>query len=87
MFVDPSQVADVVRRHADIRRARLVVDNAGGQDRMVLHVEVAETGHAFAQAIVDTLRDVTKMRGEVEFREPGSLPNDGKVIEDVRKYE
>jgi phenylacetate-CoA ligase len=87
MFVDPSQVADVAKRHPDIRRARLVVDNAGGQDRMVLHCEVAETGHALAQAIVESLRDVTKLRGEVEFRAPGSLPNDGKVIEDVRKYE
>ncbi len=87
MFVDPSQVADVVKRHADIRRARLVVDNAGGQDRMVLHCEVEETGHALAQAIVESLRDVTKLRGEVAFRAPGTLPNDGKVIEDVRKYE
>jgi phenylacetate-CoA ligase len=87
MFVDPSQVADVAKRHPDIRRARLVVDNPGGQDRMVLHCEVGETGHALAQAIVESLRDVTKLRGEVEFRAPGSLPNDGKVIEDVRKYE
>jgi phenylacetate-CoA ligase len=87
MFVDPSQIADVAKRHPDIRRARLVVDNPGGQDRMVLHCEVGETGHALAQAIVESLRDVTKLRGEVEFRAPGSLPNDGKVIEDVRKYE
>jgi phenylacetate-CoA ligase len=87
MFVDPSQIAEVARRHPDIRRARLVVDNPGGQDRMVLHCEVGETGHGLAQAIVESLRDVTKLRGEVEFRTPGSLPNDGKVIEDVRKYE
>jgi phenylacetate-CoA ligase len=87
MFVDPSQIADVAKRHPDVRRVRLVVDNPGGQDRMVLHCEVGESGHALAQAIVESLRDVTKLRGEVEFRAPGSLPNDGKVIEDVRKYE
>jgi phenylacetate-CoA ligase len=87
MFVDPSQVADVAKRHPDIRRVRLVVDNAGGQDRMVLHCEVEQTGHALAQAIVESLRDVTKLRGEVEFRRVGELPNDGKVVEDVRKYE
>jgi phenylacetate-CoA ligase len=87
MFVDPSQVADVVRRHREIARARLVVDNAAGQDRMVLHCEVAATGHALAEAIVASLRDVTKMRGEVEFRRPGDLPNDGKVIEDARKFD
>ncbi len=87
MFVDPSQIADVAKRHPDVRRVRLVVDNPGGQDRMVLHCEVGETGHALAQAIVESLRDVTKLRGEVEFRAPGTLPNDGKVIEDARKYE
>lgn len=87
MFVDPSQVADVAKRHPDIRRVRLVVDNAGGQDRMVLHCEVEQTGHALAHAIVESLRDVTKLRGEVEFRRVGELPNDGKVVEDVRKYE
>jgi len=87
MFVDPGQVAEVVRRHPDIRRARLVVDNADGHDRMVLHCEVDESGHALAQGIVESLRDVTKLRGEAAFAAPGSLPNDGKVIEDVRKYE
>ena len=87
MFVDPSQVADLAKRHREILRARLVVDNATGQDRMTLHCEVEETGHALAQALVETLRDVTKMRGEVQFRRAGELPNDGKVIEDVRKYD
>jgi phenylacetate-CoA ligase len=87
MFVDPGQVAEVVKRHPDIRRARLVVDNGDGHDRMVLQCEVDEAGHALAQAIVESLRDVTKLRGEAAFAAPGSLPNDGKVIEDVRKYE
>jgi phenylacetate-CoA ligase len=87
MFLDPSQVADLAKRHREILRARLVVDNATGQDRMTLHCEVEETGHALAQALVETLRDVTKMRGEVQFRRAGELPNDGKVIEDVRKYD
>ncbi len=64
-----------------------MVDNADGHDRMVLHCEVDETGHALAQGIVESLRDVTKLRGEAAFAAPGSLPNDGKVIEDVRKYE
>jgi phenylacetate-CoA ligase len=87
MFVDPAQVADVVRRHAEVRRARLVVDNAGGQDRMVLHCEADAQGDALAQAIVASLRDVTRLRGDVAFAAPGSLANDGKVIEDVRKHD
>ncbi|MCG6876780.1 MAG: AMP-binding protein [Betaproteobacteria bacterium] len=87
MFVTPSQVAEVVRRHREIRKARLVVDQAGGQDRMTLHCEVADGGDALAKAIVESIRDVTKLRGEVEFVKSGTLPNDGKVIDDIRKYE
>jgi phenylacetate-CoA ligase len=87
MFVQPSQVADIVRRYPEIRRARLVVDNAGGQDRMTLHCEVGGPREGLAQAIATTIREVTKLRGEVVLRAPGELPNDGKVIEDARKYE
>jgi phenylacetate-CoA ligase len=86
MFVHPSQVAEVVRRHPEIRRARLVVDNAGGADRMTLHAETAGPPPA-VEAVIGTMREVTKLRGEVEFRGPGELPNDGKVIEDLRKIE
>lgn len=87
LFVHPSQVAAIVKRHAEIKRARLVVDNPGGQDRMVLNCEVAAGSDALAGAIVDSIRDVTKLRGEVVFNRAGELPNDGKVIEDTRKYE
>jgi phenylacetate-CoA ligase len=87
MFVTPSQVAEVVRRHKEIGKARLVVDQAGGQDRMTLRCEVSEGGDAFVKAVVESIRDVTKLRGEVELVKPGELPNDGKVIDDIRKYE
>jgi phenylacetate-CoA ligase len=87
MFVHPGQVAAIVKRHREIGKARLVVDNPDGNDRMTLHVEVAENASSHADAIVATIRDVTKLRGEVAFRAPGELPNDGKVIDDVRKYD
>jgi phenylacetate-CoA ligase len=87
MFVHPSQVADIVRRHPEIIRARLVVDNPEGNDRMVLNVEIAGDRPADAAAIVAAIRDVTKLRGEVAFRKPGELPNDGKVIDDLRKFD
>jgi phenylacetate-CoA ligase len=77
MFVHPSQIAEILRRHPEIARARLVVDSAEG----------AETGWAIAEAIVASMREVTKLRGEVAFHAPGQLANDGKVIEDLRKYE
>jgi phenylacetate-CoA ligase len=86
MFVHPSQVAAVVRRHAEIVKARLVVDNPDGVDRMTLLCEVRNADAGIVDAVVDSLRDVTKLRGEAALREPGELPNDGKVIDDVRTY-
>jgi phenylacetate-CoA ligase len=87
LFVHPAQVAAVVARHPEIGRARLVVDTAGGGDRMTLHVEVAENRSSNAETIVASIRDVTKLRGEVAFHASGELPNDGKVIEDLRKFD
>ena len=86
MFVTPQQVNDVVRRHAEVLRARLVVEGEAGNDRMTLHCEVRERPAGLAEALVNTIRDITKLRGEVELVAPGTLPNDGKVIEDKRKY-
>lgn len=87
MFVHPSQVAEIVRRHPEIARARLVVDNEQGADRMILHVEVSSPRLAGTEGIVASIREVTKLRGEVAFHAPGELANDGKVIDDTRKYE
>jgi phenylacetate-CoA ligase len=86
MFVTPRQVSDIVRRHAEILRARLVVEGEVGNDRMTLKCEVKERPAGLSDAIVGSIRDVTKLRGEVELMAPGSLPNDGKIIEDLRKY-
>jgi len=86
IFVHPEQVAQVVGRHS-LGRARLVVENDGGNDLLTLRVERdGAPDPGFVQAVEATLRDVTKLRGEVRFVAPGSLPNDGKVIEDARKY-
>ncbi len=87
MFVHPSQVAEALRRHPEIGKARLVVDNETGQDRMTLRCEAQAVPDGLAQAVIASLRDVTKLRGEVAFVRPGELPNDGKVIDDARKYE
>ncbi len=86
MFVHPEQVAEIGRRHPEIRRLRLVVDNPEGQDRMTLHCEIGEGAESLAERVVADLREVTKLRGEIAFAAPGGLPNDGKVIEDSRVY-
>lgn len=87
MFVRPSQVAEVIGRHREVLKARLLIEH-DGNDRMTLRCEVAEGGGAaLAQAIAESIREVMRLRGEAAFVAPGSLPNDGKVIEDRRVYE
>jgi phenylacetate-CoA ligase len=88
MFVHPSQVAEIVRRHAEIGRCRVVVGRDGANDTMEFRVEVVPAGRseALAAAIGESIQVVAKLRGTVAFVEPGSLPNDGKVIEDARSY-
>jgi phenylacetate-CoA ligase len=81
MFVHPEQVEAVRKRHPGIVRARLVVTNPDSTDTMTLHCE----GDGDLAAIADSLRELTKLRGEVKFVD--SLPNDGKVISDERKYD
>ena len=86
LFVHPHQVAEVLRRHG-LSRGRLVVANEAGEDQMTLRVERDGDADAdLATRVEATLRDVSKLRGEVRFERPGSLPNDGKVIEDSRAY-
>lgn len=90
MFVHPGQVGEVARRHPEIRKARLVVTGTVGADVMTLHCE-GDAEHlgnvGLIEAVQTTLRDVTKLRGQVRFGAQGSLPNDGKMIEDARSYE
>jgi len=86
MFVDPKQVAEIVGRHPEIARARLVVARDGARDTMILHVEAASNRSPDTAAIEATLREVTKLGGSVRVAEAGSLPNDGKVISDERDY-
>jgi phenylacetate-CoA ligase len=83
MFIHPVQVAEIVRRHKSIIRARLVIERPASADEMTLYVETGEPAETPA-AIVETVQAVTKLRGAVSQVPEGSLPNDGKVIEDRR---
>jgi phenylacetate-CoA ligase len=84
MFVHPAQVAEIGKRHPELGRLRLVVTRAGEQDAMALMAECAAPAAPLQEALVATLRAVTKLGGEVKLVAPGSLPNDGKVIADER---
>lgn len=87
MFVHPGQVANVIKRFPQVERARLVVSGEMANDQMKLIVETTETAPGLSNQLAEALREVTKLRGEVEMVTPGTLPNDGKVIEDARSYQ
>ncbi len=86
MFVHPGQVADITRRFPEVLKARLVVSGEMANDSMTLQVEANAMPQGLELRIGEAIRDVTKLRGDVELKVPGSLPNDGKVIEDARSY-
>jgi len=86
MFVHPEQVDQIAKRFPEVLRARLVVSGAMAQDVMTLKVESASVPDGLSERLADAVRDVTKLRAAVELGAPGSLPNDGKVIEDARSY-
>jgi len=89
MFVKPSQLAEVAKRHVEIRKYRLVIDHdARNTDHMTLHCEIEAPGdEVLARTVAATLRTVCNLRGDVVFEAPGALANDGKVIDDRRKYD
>jgi len=94
MFVHPEQVAEVAKRFPQVRRVRLVVEGERADDRMTLKCELdgevpqaADGPDSLAAQLAGALREVTKLRGDVEFVARGALPNDGKVIEDARRYD
>jgi len=87
MFVHPGQIHAVTRRFPEIVKARLVVTGEMANDTMTLQVETQCSGpDSMIEKIALAIREVTKLRGEVELVLPGSLPNDGKVIDDARSY-
>ena len=86
MFVHPGQIAEVVKRFPEISKARLLVTGEMANDQMDLQIETAAPSDALQLKVAEALRDVTKLRGHVQCVTVGSLPNDGKVIEDARSY-
>jgi phenylacetate-CoA ligase len=87
MFVHPAQVAAILARHPEIERARLVVENPDGNDRMTLHAVARGGAAVVTDAVVGTMRDVTKLRGDVLVVRAAEFANDGKVIDDRRKFD
>ncbi|TXT37943.1 MAG: phenylacetate-CoA ligase [Comamonadaceae bacterium] len=88
MFVHPGQVDTIAKRFPEVSKARLVVSGEMANDQMTLKIETAcSSPDSLIQKVAEAIRDVTKLRGQVEVVLPGTLPNDGKVIEDARSYQ
>ena len=87
MFIHPEQIDKLVKRHPEIIKARLIIDWINASDTIKLQCESGGADNSLQAAIVDSIREICKLRGEVEFLEPDSLPNDGKVIDDIRQYD
>jgi phenylacetate-CoA ligase len=87
MFVHPQQVDAIAKRFPEVLRARLVVSGEMANDAMTLQVEVTHVADGLAGKLGDAIREVTKLRGDVQLVAPGALANDGKVIEDARTYQ
>ena len=79
-------MATIARRFPEVLKVRLVVSGEMANDSMTFRVETSHPHAGLDQRIGEAIRDVTKLRGTVEMIAPGSLPNDGKVIEDARSY-
>jgi phenylacetate-CoA ligase len=87
MFVRPEQVAEIASRYPDLGRLRLILDRENDTDAMTLMAESDDLTGELTSSIGVTLQEVTKLKGKVILVAPGTLPNDGKVIDDQRKYE
>ena len=84
MFVRPEQVADLVGRSSEIKKARVNVTRSDNNDVMTVLLEIEGDVNKDYSSMV---KDILKLKGDVELVTPGSLPNDGKVIDDKRTFD
>jgi phenylacetate-CoA ligase len=87
MFVHPGQIQAILKRHPQVQKLRLEVQGKIGAEIMMLKAETLAPHDTLKAALADSARDITKLRADIELVEPGTLPNDGKVIDDVRNYD
>ena len=86
MFVHPGQVAELLKRHPELLRVRLVVAGEMAHDLLTLKAEARSANDGLPAALASSVREITKLRCDVQLLAPGLLPNDGLVIEDQRKH-
>lgn len=87
MFVHPGQIQAILKRHPQVQKLRLEVQGKIGAEVMLLKAETSQPADALKAALAESARDITKLRADILLVLPGQLPNDGKVIDDVRNYD
>ncbi|MFC4669021.1 phenylacetate--CoA ligase family protein [Seohaeicola nanhaiensis] len=84
MFIRPEQVAALVARHSEVVKARVIARREGEMDTMTVQLEApGSDGSVYLRSVAEVL----KLKGAVEVVAPGTLPRDGLVIEDQRRYD
>lgn len=90
MFVHPGQVQEIIKKHPDLSKTRVIVTGNIGSEEMTVHCELKNGVHGdlktLGDAVAQSTRDVTKLRAKVVFEPTNTLPDDGKLIEDRRTY-
>jgi phenylacetate-CoA ligase len=87
MFVRPTQMEQIRAAHGEILKLRLVVTSVDHRDQFSVACETETQDPALAEKIAETVRKIINLSAPIELVTPGSLPSDGKVIEDARSYE
>jgi phenylacetate-CoA ligase len=89
MFVHPRQADEIAARYPTVARWQAVVTREGHQDELAFHVELVPGASAepVVTGIVDAIREVMKLRGEVRIVPPGTIASAAKKIDDRRKWE
>jgi phenylacetate-CoA ligase len=90
LFVHPGQVDEVASRYPQIAKHQLVIKRKEDKDEMILRIEFKEEvlqPEKLKEEIEKTIRDVMKVRGDVQLVPKGTIPEGAKKIEDQRTWE
>lgn len=85
MFVHPEQVAEITAAHPQIHKARVIAGSVDNRDTMTVQLELFS--ELDVAAVAASVKAITKLSAEIEVVALGTLPNDGKVIDDQRSYQ
>ena len=90
LFVHPGQVDEVAAKHREIARYQVVVTRKEHKDEMTYRVELKEETlqpEKLKEEIEKSIRDVMKVRGDVQLVPKGTIPDGAKKIADQRTWE